>query len=292
MAKLKIKLDLSLSRLDLVVKGMTSTKFLGNYASAFKGTGLEFADYRKYTQGVDDASLIDWKASRRSNDLLVKEFVEERNLEIIFLVDVSNPMLTGSAKKLKAEYIAEMVSSLGYSMLSAGDSVGLILFSNKIVNFIPPKLGLKQFYSLTKNLSDISNYGGYSNIDNAIDFVFKNGLDNALVILISDFIYGLNSVKNLRLATRKFDFISVLVRDPRDMTLPEGIGEVVVQDPYSGETMLLDPKKVGKPYSRDTKLEVAKIRKVMENSGADFLFLQTDKPYIKEVIKFFKRRES
>ena len=102
MAKLKINLDFSLKRLDLVTKGLVTTKFLGNYASAFKGTGLEFADYRKYNEGEDDAALIDWKASKRVNELLIKEYVEERNMEIMFLVDVSEKMLTSSIKKLKA----------------------------------------------------------------------------------------------------------------------------------------------------------------------------------------------
>ena len=106
-------------------------------------------------------------------------------------------MLTGSTKKLKAEYVAEFVSSLGRSVLAAGDSVGLILFSNQIVKKVPSQSGMKQFYSLTENLSNTSNYGGFSDIDNAIDFVFKNGNEGALVILVSDFIYGLNSEKNL-----------------------------------------------------------------------------------------------
>ena len=128
MPKLKINLNFSLSRLDLAIKGLTTTQFLGQYQSVFKGQGLEFADYRTYTQGVDDASLIDWKASRRANNLLVKEFIEERNLEVIFMVDVSSQMLAGSVQKLKAEYIAEIVAAMGYSILKAGDAVGLLLF--------------------------------------------------------------------------------------------------------------------------------------------------------------------
>jgi uncharacterized protein (DUF58 family) len=292
MARLKIGKDFSLNRLDLVVKGLVNTKFFGGYKSVFKGHGLEFEDYRIYNPGNDDASLIDWKASRRVNQTLVKEFVEERNLEIIFLVDVSSQMLTGSTKRLKAEYIAEFVASLGQSVLAAGDSVGLVLFSNKIVKNVPPSTGMKQFYSLTDNLSNTSNYGGYSNIDDAIDFIFKRGNDGSLVFLISDFIYGIKSEKTLKLASRKFDLISVMIRDPVDMALPTGVGEVAVEDPYSGSTLLIDPSKIGKEYSKDATIQLNKIKQMMRKHGADFLFLQTDKPFVKEMVEFFKIREA
>ncbi len=291
MGKLKIDLGFSLKRLDLVVKGLVNTQFLGGYKSVFKGTGLEFADYRLYNPGNDDASLIDWKASKRVNQIMVKEFMEERNLQIIFLVDVSSQMLTGSAKKLKAEYIAEFVASLGRSVLTSGDSVGLVLFSNKIVKYVPPESGMKQFYSLTESLTNISNYGGFSDLDNVIDFVFKNANEGSLVILVSDFIYGLKSDRNLKLASRKFDFISAVVRDPLDMKIPEGMGEIVLEDPYSGSTLLVDPKRIKKEYSKAGVSDLNKIEKLMKKSGADFLFLQTDKPFIKELVSFFKKRE-
>lgn len=161
MAKLKIGSGFSLKRLDLVVKGLVNTSFMGNYKSVFKGTGLEFADYRRYSPGSDDASRIDWKASKRANQILVKEFVEERNIDVIFMVDVSSQMLTGSTKRLKAEYIAEFVSTLARNVLVAGDSVGFVLFSNKIVKEDWPKQGMAQYYSITKSLSNVSNYGGY-----------------------------------------------------------------------------------------------------------------------------------
>lgn len=290
MAKLKINLNFSLSRLDLAVKGLVTTQYLGQYQSVFKGQGLEFADYRTYTQGADDASLIDWKASKRANNLLVKEFVEERNVEVIFMVDVSSQMLAGSIQKLKAEYIAEVVSALGYNILKAGDSVGLLLFSDKITKYYPPQSGLKQFYVLTNNLSQVSNYGGYSDIPKALDFVFKHGSDNSLIILISDFIYDLKSTQIFEFAAKKFDFISFLVRDPLDVELPEGTGEVLIQDPYSGETLLVDPTMMREEYAKNTKARIEEIRKLMRKVGGDYLYLQTDKPFETGIIKFFKMR--
>ncbi len=290
MAKLKINLNFSLSRLDLAVKGLTTTQFLGQYPSVFKGQGLEFSNYRVYSQGVDDASLIDWKASRRSNNLLVKEFVEERNVEVIFMIDVSSQMLAGSIQKLKAEYIAEIAAAMGYSILKSGDSVGLLLFSDKITKYFPPQPGMEQFYILTENLSQVSNYGGYGDISNALDFIFKRGNDNALIILISDFIYDLKSTKVFELAAKKFDLITFLVRDPLDIELPEGTGEVLVQDSYSGETLLLDPSMMREEYIKSNKSKMEEVRKLIRKVGADYLFFQTDMPFETHLIKFFKAR--
>ncbi len=281
-----------MTRLDLVVKGLTNTKFLGNYKSVFKGSGLEFADYREYNPGSDDASRIDWKASKRVCQTVVKEFVEERNLEIIFLIDVSSQMLTGSTSKLKAEYIAELVSTLSQSVLVAGDSVGLILFSNKIIDEVRPLPGMPQLYNITKKLSNVSNYGGYSNIGGVLDYVFNKGTEGALVILVSDFVYGLNSDRALKLAAKKFDLILMMVRDPRDMTLPVGTGEVILEDPYSGSTLLIDPSTLGKSYAREVNSNISQLKGLLKKYGADFLFLQTDKPFVKEMVKFFNRRAS
>jgi uncharacterized protein (DUF58 family) len=292
MAKLKIDLNFSLKRLDLVTKGLVTTQFLGNYASAFKGQGLEFANYRNYIQGNDDASRIDWKASKRVSNLVVKEYVEERNMEVIFLIDVSKKMLTSSVKKLKAEYIAELVASFSYSMLKSGDSVGLMLFSDKIIKYSPPQSGLQQFYSLTEKLSNTNNYGGYCDIDKAMNFIFKKGNENALVILISDFIYPFSNEKNFKLAARKFDLITILIRDPRDLTLPEGEGEIVVEDPHSGETLLINPKMIKKEYASIVNSDINKVKNLMKKIGADFLHLQTDKEFIKPLITFFKSREA
>jgi uncharacterized protein (DUF58 family) len=292
MRKLKINLDFSLKRLDLVTKGLVSTKFLGGYRSVFKGQGLEFSNYRDYMQGSDDASTIDWNTSRRVNNLMVKEFVEERNLSVIFVVDVSAKMLTSSTKQLKAEYIAEMISSLTYSMLKAGDAVGLTLFSDKIVKFLPPQSGLKQFYSLTTNLANTKYYGGPSIVEDAMDFVFKRVETGALVILISDFIYPLRSEKSIKLAARKFDLISLMVRDVRDMNLPAGIGEIVLQDPYSEGVLLVNPEKIRKEYAKDANASLSKIKKTMKKIGSDFLLIQTNKPFTEYLVKFFKERET
>lgn len=292
MAKLKIKSGFSLGRIDLVAKGLSSGQFLGNYKSVFKGTGLEFDSFRKYNPGNDDASQIDWKASKRINQLLVREFIEERNIDVTFLIDCSTQMLTGSTDKLKAEYMAEFVASLSRNILDAGDPVGFILFSNEIIKEIRPDRGSPQFFKITKNLIETSNYKGYSDIDMILDYAFKSVKTDSLLILVSDFVYGFGSEKLLKQVSKKFDLIMVMIRDPRDMTIPEGGGEVVLEDPYSGNTLLITPDRIRKEYKKDNLAEITRMENTLNKYGGEFLFLQTDKPFVREVIKFFKRREA
>jgi len=289
MARLKINLTPSLQKLDLMVKGLVNTKFMGNYASTFKGTGLEFADYRNYTPS-DDSGRIDWKASHRSGKLLVKEFVEERNLNVYFLVDVSSKMMLGSVSKLKCEYSAELVVSLTYTILKAGDFVGLALFSDKINKIVFPTSGMKQFQSISDSLSNLSLYGGESNIKKALDFALKNFGQNSLVLFISDFITTQNFEEELRLAAKKFDLIGIMVRDPIDISLPKGTGQVLLQGSELGEKILISPNKFGLEYAKETKKDISKINHSFESSGADFLLLNTSRPFEQELVSFFKRR--
>jgi len=135
--KKELKLDLSegIKRLKILTTQIVNTKFVGGYKSVFKGRGLEFKDYRPYTPD-DDASTIDWKASVRANKLFVRDFEEERNLNVFFLVDVSSSMVYGSIDKLKIEYVGELTAALSFVVLNAGDSVGFALFSDRIVSFL------------------------------------------------------------------------------------------------------------------------------------------------------------
>lgn len=289
MAKLKIDIKPSIQRLDLVFKGLVNTGSMGNYASAFKGKGLEFANYRNYTQN-DDASLIDWKASHRAGKTLVKEFVEERNLNVFFLLDSSSRMLLGSADKLKVEYAAELIASLSHVILKAGDSVGLTMFSDKIIRDIHVDNGLTHFQIISNSLSDVSLYGGGSNMKKALNHALRNFEDHSLLFLISDFIGYEAFAKELKFAAMKFDLIGVMIRDPVDIELPSGYGQVQVEDPVTGERMLISPNKLKKMYDWEVKKEIVALKKLFRNSGADFLPLYADQSFVKELMMFFEKR--
>lgn len=289
MPKLKINITPSLEKLDLMTKGLVNGRFMGNYASTFKGKGLEFSSYRNYTQS-DDASAIDWTASNRSRRLLIKEFVEERNLKVYFLLDSSSKMLLGSTDKLKVEYAAELVASFSHAILKAGDLSGLTMFSNDIIKNMIPGNGMKQFYTISDSLSNLSLYGGKSNIKRAIKHAINTFEDGAVVILISDFINIESFTDELKFAAQKFDLIGIMIRDPIDRDLPEGMGQVLVEDPETGEKMLISPNKFKDLYAKETRRDVAKLDKMFRETGADFLPLYTNKPFAEDLIGFFKRR--
>lgn len=289
MAKLKIEITPSIQRLNLLIKGFVNTKYIGSYASAFKGQGLEFADYRVYNSG-DDANRIDWKASSRARKLLVKEYVEERNINVFFIIDVSSKMMLGSTPKLKCEYVAELVASFAHVVLRAGDFVGLTMFSDKVVKTVPSNNGMRQFQIISDTLSNLSFYGGGSNIKKSLDNALKFLDENTLIILISDFISD-DFEESLRLAAKKFKLIGILVRDPRDMTLPSVMGQISVEDPITHQRMLITPNKFKSLYDFEAKKQVDNLEKIFKDVGADFLTLYTNESFVEKLVAFFKMRE-
>lgn len=290
MAKLKVNLELSLKRLEVLTKDLVNTSFLGSYKSVFKGKGLEFAEYRAHMPD-DDANLIDWKASARGNQLLVKEFVEERNLNVFFLIDISNSMTLSSIPKLKCEYAAEFVSCLSYAMLKTGDNIGYALFSNNIIKEMPPTGGLKQFYVFSEILANPTIYGGNKNLKEAIKFLTDFVKERTLVFIISDFI-GVQEgwEKELELATIKFDIIGIMIRDPIDRTIPGEMGQLAIIDPNSEDRLLIVPEKIKEEYAKETKRDEKEIENIFKDNNCDFLSLSTDKSFTEPLIDLFTSR--
>ncbi len=290
MEELKLNLKPLIKRLEVHTKrGLTST-LTGSYKSTFKGKGLDFVGYRNYDVG-DDANMIDWKATLRSQDLLVKVLVEERNVNIIFLVDVSSSMSFASIDKLKNEYAAELVASLSFAAIQAGDSVGLVMFNDKIVKFLPPNMGNKQYFMIIKSLSNPKLYEGkfdFSRVINDLMNSFKRG---AIVVIVSDFIgLGQNWENYLRAVSEKFEVIGIMVRDPRDYEIPADVGQIVISDPYSDKEVLIDTAKIKDEYESVVKEQIKYIKQTFIKSKSDFLELRTDKPFLNHIINFFLMR--
>lgn len=292
MAKKKLKLDISklTKELDIVTKQLTAISMIGAYQSVFRGVGLEFDSFRKYTQG-DDAKFIDWKASMKANELLIKQFVEERSLNVFFLLDISNSMLFGSTQKLKNQYAAELVASLAFAVMRADDNIGLAMFNDEIVRSSYPTTGEKQYYNILRNLVDLSFYGGGYDFAKSLKFVISILPQNTLLIIASDFI-GLHGEweKYLKIVCSKFDVITLMIRDPRDRELIGDIGDVVISSPYSNEKITINPDIIKERYKEYIKQQEKEIRNIFEKAGSDFELLTTDKPFIKPIINLFKRR--
>ena len=290
MEELKLNLKPLIKRLEVSTKKGFTGILTGSYKSTFKGKGLDFEGYRDYDVG-DDANLIDWKATLRSQDLLVKVLVEERNVNVVFLVDVSSSMSFTSVEKLKNEYTAELVASMSFAAIRAGDSVGLVMFTDRIVKFLPPTMGNRQYFMIIKSLSDPKLYDGKFDFIKIIKDLMGFIKRDAVIIIVSDFIgLGKDWERYLRAASEKFDVIGVMVRDPRDYEMPSGVGQVVVSDPYSNKEVLIDTAAIKERYESAVKEQVKHVKETFINSKSEFLELRTDKPFLHDIINFFLMR--
>jgi uncharacterized protein (DUF58 family) len=288
MKRLRIDVVSLVKELEIVIKMLINTRVTSKYRSVYKGKGLEFEDYRVYTP-EDDASRIDWKASMRTNDTLIKVFREERNLNVHILLDTSSSMIFGSTNKLKMEYAAELAAAVSYFILDANDKVGLIMFNDKIAKMIPPGNGKRHFYIIMNSLVNAEMYGGGFDIEKAINFVMKTSKERGLMIIISDFLNMKGDwEKTLRLASVKFDVIAMRVRDPRDEMMPEeDTGQIVLQSPFTAKNALIDPKKIATEYKKYVQSEEQRMEKAFEKSRIDMVKLSTADPFIKPLIEFF-----
>lgn len=289
--KLKINIGEVIKKLEIVTKGLVTSRIIGGYKSKFRGKGLEFDSYRSYSN-VDDSADIDWKASLRAGELLVKQYMEERNLEVFFLVDISSSMVYGSTERLKSEYTAEVVASLSYAILRSGDSVGLGLFNNRIVTKIPISKERNQFYVLSKELINPHLYGGDYDLANVLKFLIGYLRRGVVVIIVSDFI-GLKGEwkKYLETAASKFDLIGVMVRDPADRDLPDEKHRVLLSDPFSNDQLLVAIRDIKAEYSAHVRMQEKEIKGIFLKSGADFVELVTDRPFTGHLIRFFRERK-
>jgi uncharacterized protein (DUF58 family) len=293
MRKTEVHIDVTprIHHLQVATRYLVATNFMGNYTSVFKGRGIEFADYRKY-EPSDDASAIDWKASLRAGDTLVREYQEERNLNLLFLLDSSASMIFGSHEKLKHEYAAELVASMTMGALAEGDSVGLSMFNERVVARVNPYVGRQQLYLMLRNLVNPKNYGGKCNYSQALEETSAMLEKHSILMIVSDFIGFTEADKRfLRTASRKYDTVALIVRDPRDNELPQGLNLVTVCDPYTERQMVVDVDKIREEFAENVAKEISELQVFFRQNRINHVFLDTSKPFIAPVIKFFKERK-
>ncbi len=293
MAKKKLTIDLlpAIRKLEVLTKGHAAAGLVGQYMSVFKGRGIEFEDYRTYSS-TDDASLIDWKASKKANRILIKEYVEERNVNVVFALSVSESMLFGSTEKLKNEYAAELVASLAHAILEVGDNAGLIMFNDTIVENIIPSRKRSQFYDISRSLINPDLYGGGVNFLELSKLLMVSLNRGTVVIIVSDFI-GMDKgwKETLKILTSKFDVIGIMIRDPRDRTLPEDyVGEILIKDPYSHKRTVVDPSLLKELYEKEVKKQEEEILNTFVDAGADSVLISTDEFFVKPIVRLFKIR--
>jgi uncharacterized protein (DUF58 family) len=294
MKEIKVDLLPLIRKLEAVQKrGFSRETMVGSYQSVFRGKGMEFVGFREYVPS-DDAMLIDWKASLKANKLMVRLLEEERNLTILFMVNVSDSMLFSSHTKLKCEYAAELVGTLCYAMSAVGDSVGLCMFNDKIIKLIQPAVGRDQFYKIAMALTNPSLYGGKVDFNHVISSILSLGSikRDTIIFIISDFL-GLKEgwEEQLKLAGLKYDLSAFIIRDPVDMRLPEIEGEVAFADPYSGKQLLVSPLEAKRRYDEEAKSQISRLKANLMKTNSNMLLLETDKPFTKEIYNYFRMRK-
>jgi len=281
-------------RIQIVTSRAVNEVFAGEYESTFKGRGMQFDEVREYQPG-DDVRTIDWNVTARMNRPYIKRFVEERELTVILLVDLSASGAFGTIGKLKNELAAELCAVLAFSAIKNNDKVGLITFTDQIERFIPPKKGTPHVLRVIRELLYQGNGGRrrhrQTDIPGALEYLGKVIKKKATVFLVSDFMApGLRHP--LRLINKRHDLIAVAVRDRRERALP-AVGLIELEDAETGELVLIDTNSrtvrgeyAGRAAAREDELEG-----LLRSVGVDCIHISSDKPYIQELVRFFKMRE-
>jgi uncharacterized protein (DUF58 family) len=297
MGRFPIKVASLGKQIDMISKSMDidNAQSIGEgYFNFFKGSGLEFKGYREYTLS-DDSKNIDWKASLRSDKVLVKEFFREKGIDVIFVYDVSDSMLFGSEKKVKAHYGAEFILTLAGTAIESNYNVGLICFSDEIKKSFLPASGQNQVGLFFDVLGNHSTYGGKFDLTDTLMYIDANFTPGSIIILVSDFLGNkipFNKFENkFKQISKKFDFITVLLRDPRDEFMPSDNMDIVVSDLDGRGELLFNTKKIKKKYEEYSKKQREQLVKFLLDVRSECFELYTNKSYVEESLAFFKRRK-
>lgn len=276
-------------KIEIKTKSLTQHIFSGEYHSAFKGRGMSFSEVRNYQFG-DDIRNIDWNVTARYNEPFIKVFEEERELTVMLLIDVSPSSYFGTAKQMKNETIIELCAILAFSAITNNDKVGVILFSDQIEGFIPPKKGRKHILRIIRELLNIEPKGTGTDLEGALQYFNNVSKKRSIAFILSDFITK-DFKDALRIAARKHDITGIQVYDPREETLPP-VGLIRAKDPETGEQTWVDTsnKKTRTIYEEWFRDHREKARNLFLKTGSDLLHIRTDEPYVNALLKFFKRR--
>jgi len=263
--------------------------FAGKYESVFKGRGMEFHEVREYVPG-DDIRSIDWNVTARTGHPHVKKFVEERELTILLMADMSGSGYFGSAEKMKRDVMAEIGALLAFSAIKNNDKVGLLLFTDKVEKFIAPKKGRPHVLRVIRELLYHKAKGKKTSINTALEYLGKVLKKKTVVFLISDFIDS-GYEKLLRILNKRHDIIGISISDPRETHLPS-IGLLEFEDAETGERLYLDSSddffRNELKKRRDSFVESR--NKAFKSMSMDSVDISTDRSYIKPLILFFRTR--
>ncbi len=278
-------------RIRVLTNRLMDDQLSGDYHSSFKGQGVEFDEVRPYEPG-DDVRTIDWNVTARTGLPYIKRYSEERELTILFVVDVSGSQSYGSQGRTKSELSAEVTALLALTAIRNQDKVGLILFSDHIVKYIPPRRGHDSVLRLAREVLAASDDAeGGTDLPGALKFLSGVQKRRAVVFLVSDFLNVAVEEHLLKAAARRHDLICVPVSDPAEGTLPDA-GLVELEDPETGEMVLVDTSSaaVRRAFAEKAAAEKEELARFFVRTRIETLPLSTDRPYIDAVRALFRKR--
>ncbi|MCH7562695.1 MAG: DUF58 domain-containing protein [Gemmatimonadetes bacterium] len=277
-------------RVEITTRGLVNEVFSGEYHSVFKGRGMSFAEVREYQYG-DDIRSIDWNVTARTGAPFVKIFEEERELTVMLVVDVSASGDFGTRRQMKGEVAVEICALLAFSATKNNDKVGLIIFSDRIEKFVPPRKGRRHVLRVLRELFYHEPEGRGTDLAVALEYLSHVVRRRAVVFMVSDFMAP-DFTRPLSVAGRRHDVIAVRMGDRREVELPP-LGYVEFEDAETGERMLVNTS--NKRFRREWEALVTQSRadqdKAFQRSKVDVIDIQTDEPYERPLMKFFKERE-
>lgn len=287
-------LDLSIHKkikqIEIHSRKMVNHLFAGEYRSVFKGQGLEFYDVREYVPG-DDIRLIDWNVSARLGSIYIKKFVEERQQSIVLCVDVSASQDFGSQKLTKNAASAEIAAVLALSAIKNNDLVGLLMFSDHVEKYIPPKKGKRHVLRVIREILCFNRQGKKTDMSSALHYLNRVNKKSAIIFLISDFL-AISYEVPIRVLSKKHDLIPIIIKDKMEKDLPI-LNVVTIEDPESGDVFEVDfkNKRLRSDYQRAANESLVNLRKFFRSLKIDHLELSTNGKFIAELNRFFKIRE-
>jgi uncharacterized protein (DUF58 family) len=278
-----------IKRIQIKTNHQVTSTISGSYESAFKGHGMNFEEVREYAIG-DDVRNIDWNVTARMNNAYVKIFREERELTIMLLVDLSASGMFGSTEKTKNELSAEVAAVLACTAIKNNDKVGMIIFTDKVEKYIPPKKGTSHIWRVIREILSYKPENTKTNIATALEYMMHVQTKKSVAFIISDFLsFGYD--KALKIANKKHDIIPVYINDIREYDIP-GIGLIEIEDAETGEIALINTnsKEFQRLFTNKTASHKKNVLELFRTCDADYIDIWTDKTYLDPIIKFFIKR--
>lgn len=276
--------------IELRTRGLVNSVFAGEYRSVFKGQGMEFSEVREYQAG-DEVRNIDWNVTARMRRPYVKRYIEERELTVVLVVDMSGSERFGTRRRFKSEVAAELAAVLAMSAIRNNDRVGTLFFTDRIEHVVPPRKGRRHALRVLRDLLVFRPVGTGTDLRGALDYLSKMLRHHAIVFVISDFL-GAEVERPLKLLAQRHDVVAVTVEDPAEVTLPDvGIARLV--DPETGQTLDIDTSDpaVRSGYAQQVTTERDRRRRLLRRLAIDEVAIRTEAPIIEPLLRFFRTRE-